>query len=285
MTDLASARPCRPFGVEMTLDLREELSPPEQAELKRLYDTHDLLVVHGPILTMDDQIRVMGHLGPVLRTVDSIGEISRDSPIGLGGARLCFHSDYAYSPEPLPGISLHAIDVEDEATSTRFAAGRTGWAALDPARQAALAELFALQVFGVDLDRRNRFSEVGHLPSTAHPLVWEHPGTGGRFLFAPEMTTDSIVGVAADRSEALIAEVFGALYGEANVLEHRWSLGDLVIWNNVSVVHARGDCTGIERRTLQRVGIGTKGYYELYPEMAEEMATHGWSDADGPPVG
>jgi hypothetical protein len=41
-----------------------------------------------------------------------------------------------------------------------------------------------------------------------------------------------------------------------------------VIWNNVSVVHARGDVSSIGRRVLQRVTLGTKGYLDLYPELA-----------------
>jgi alpha-ketoglutarate-dependent taurine dioxygenase len=133
-------------------------------------------------------------------------------------------------------------------------------------------------VFGDALDRRNRLAEVASLPSTAHPLVWDHPGTGGRFLLAPEMTTDSIVGLPASDSEALIERLFAALYSPANVLEHRWEPGDTVIWNNVSVTHARGDYSRTEHRVLQRVAIGTKGYFELYPEMADELSRERWGD-------
>jgi taurine dioxygenase len=106
------------------------------------------------------------------------------------------------------------------------------------------------------------------LPSTAHALAPAHEASGSRSLFAPEMTTDSIVGLDSDESEALLAEVFGALYGPRQVLEHRWNMGDFVLWNNTRVVHARGDSSMIERRVLQRVTLGTKGYLDLYPELA-----------------
>jgi taurine dioxygenase len=275
----------QPFGVEIDLDLGNPLSAAQQDDLRRLYSRHDLIVAHGGQMDMEQQARAMSYLGPVLRTEDSMGEISRESPIGLGGAALCFHSDYVYSPEPLLGISLHALDVVAGETSTRFASGRT---ALDALRSEDLPEdlpedlggLSSLQVFGVALDRRNRLAEVATLPSTVHPLVWDHPGTGGRFLLAPEMTTDSIVGLSPADSEALVARLFAALYSPANVLEHRWQPGDTVIWNNVSVMHARGDYSATEHRVLQRVAIGTKGYFELYPEMAEELSTERWSDDD-----
>jgi taurine dioxygenase len=269
----------RPFGVEIDLDLGRALAPSQQDELRRLYSLHDLIVAHGGRMDMEQQSRVMSYLGPVLRTEDSMGEISRESPIGLGGAALCFHSDYIYSPEPLLGISLHALDVVAGETSTRFASGRT---ALDALGSEDLDGLSSLQVFGVALDRRNRLAEVATLPNTAHPLVWDHPGSGGRFLLAPEMTTDSIVGVPPADSEALVARLFAAMYSPANVLEHRWEPGDTVIWNNVSVMHARGDYSATEHRVLQRVAIGTKGYFELYPEMAEQLSTGRWSESNPP---
>ena len=34
------------------------------------------------------------------------------------------------------------------------------------------------------------------------------------------------------------------------------------------VVHARGDVSKVERRVLQRVTLGTKGYLDLYPHLA-----------------
>jgi taurine dioxygenase len=265
----------RPFGVEIDLDLSQPLAASQQDELRRLYTLHDLVVAHGNPMDMEQQVGVMSYLGPVLRTEDSMGEISRESPIGLGGAALCFHSDYIYSPEPLLGISLHALDVVAGETSTRFASGRT---ALDELGSEDLDGLASLQVFGDALDRRNRLAEVASLPSTVHPLIWDHPGTGGHFLLAPEMTTDSIVGLSETDSEALVARLFDAMYSPSNVVEHRWEPGDTVIWNNVSVMHARGDYSATEHRVLQRVAIGTKGYFELYPEMAEALSRDRWND-------
>jgi taurine dioxygenase len=268
-------RELEPFGVELDIALGNELPSEQQIELRQLYADHDLLVVREQRLTIDEQIRVMSYLGPVLRTADSIGEISRDSPIGLGGAELCFHADYAYSPEPLLGLSLHALDVVDGQTSTRFASGRRAYQGLDPDFVDRIEKVKTLQVFGARLDHRNRLHELDPaLPNTAHPLIWHHKATGAPYLFAPEMTTDRIVGVSDDESENLVGQLFEALYGGDNILEHRWKLGDIVIWNQCSVMHARGDASQIEHRVLQRVATGTKGYYDLYPELAD----FGWED-------
>jgi alpha-ketoglutarate-dependent taurine dioxygenase len=101
-----------------------------------------------------------------------------------------------------------------------------------------------------------------------HPLAPPHPESGSRYLYAPEMMTDSIVGLDEADSEAIIAEVFAALYGPGQVLEHRWALGDFVLWHNTRVAHARGDVARVARRVLQRVTLGTKGYLDLYPHLA-----------------
>jgi taurine dioxygenase len=267
MHDVITTRPIEPFGMELFVDLRRGFTPAERAEFCRLFETHDLLLVRGSVLTMDEQLRVCEVLGPVLHS-DS-GLMSNDTVIGLAGVELAFHSDYGYSPEPLQAISLHAVDVVDGETSTRFASGRHAYESLSPHLQHRVAQLSALQVFGSKLDRRNRLAELDPvLPSTAHPLASRHEATGSRWLFAPEMMTDSIVGLPPDESEAILGEVFAALYGPGQVLEHRWHVGDFVVFHNMRVVHARGDVSNVARRVLQRVTLGTKGYLDLYPHLA-----------------
>ena len=274
MTETIAVTALEPFGVELDLDLRDELTVALREELRRLLEVHDLLVVRGERLTMDQQLRVGEVFGPILMS-DS-GIMSNATVIGLGGAELCFHSDYGYSPEPLQAISLHALDVVTGETSTRFAGGRHAYESLSSESQQRMRDLSTLQVFGARLDRRNRLAELDPvLPNTAHPLAPSHEGTGGRYLFAPEMTTDSVVGLDPQESEAVIQLAFEALYGPGHVLEHRWANGDFVIWSNTRVAHARGDVAAINRRVLQRVTLGTKGYLDLYPELA----SYEWDDS------
>jgi taurine dioxygenase len=274
MTVLVETTELEPFGVEVSLDLSRPLTDEEQAELIALYRRHDLVLVRGQRLDLEEQIGALSCLGPVLRTPDSIGEVSRDSPIGLGGAELCFHADYAFSPEPILGISLHAIDVVEGETSTRFASGRRAYQQLGAESRRRCEEWSTLQVFGATLDRRNRSADLDrHLPRTEHPLVWA-ADDGGRFLFAPYMTTDAIVGLDPTESEQVIEQLFAALYGADNVFEHWWRPGDMVVWNNRSVTHARGDNTHNLHRVLQRVTLGTKGYAELYPQASD----YDWED-------
>jgi taurine dioxygenase len=71
------------------------------------------------------------------------------------------------------------------------------------------------------------------------------------------MQTDRIAELDPVESEALIEQLFAALYAPDNVYEHRWRPGDLLIWDNLALQHGRD---APERpRTLRRVTLAHKG--------------------------
>jgi alpha-ketoglutarate-dependent taurine dioxygenase len=81
------------------------------------------------------------------------------------------------------------------------------------------------------------------------------------------MHATRIVGMDWDESHALLDEVYRYLYAPENVTEHVWRRGDLVIWDNFTFQHARGSVEGVGRRILQRVVLGAKGLWDMYPQM------------------
>ena len=66
--------------------------------------------------------------------------------------------------------------------------------------------------------------------------------------------TREVVELPPGESEELLEELFAHLYAPDLVYEHTWSDGDLVVFDNVALQHARGD---VERdgpsRTLRKV--------------------------------
>jgi taurine dioxygenase len=109
-------------------------------------------------------------------------------------------------------------------------------------------------------------------PWYEHPVIARHPRTGVEIVMAGAMHTDSIVGVPAAESDALLREIFAILYDPANVLRHAWSVGDLVLWDNIALQHGRRDIPLDEPRTLQRVVLGDYTPSELVPHLAELLA-------------
>jgi taurine dioxygenase len=76
-------------------------------------------------------------------------------------------------------------------------------------------------------------------------------------LFVGQMQTDAIVGLDEPASETLLAELWSELYAPRNVYTHQWRVGDLVVWDNLAVQHARDDVAVGSGRTLRRVPVGT----------------------------
>ncbi len=107
-----------PFGLEVQFDLSQGLSPEDGAALKVLFLRHKLLLFRGQNLTRDQQFGVLEHIGPVDRA-SPLDYVMPDDPV-LGTRHLAFHSDMHFAPFPAEGVSLLALDVEEQPSYTAF---------------------------------------------------------------------------------------------------------------------------------------------------------------------
>jgi taurine dioxygenase len=188
---------------------------------------------------------------------------------------LSFHSDFAFTPDPLEGISLHAIAVPASGAPTRFADAVRVVDRLPADLRARLERARVLNVFdfGAPADGRMRVADLAPgSPSCVHAAIGRHRITGEPVVLAGEMHTDCVLGMAPDESEALLGELFAYLYAPTNTYVHEWEAGDLVVWDNLALQHGRPAFPDDEERTLQRVVLGTKGAAEIVPNLAELLA-------------
>ena len=82
-----------------------------------------------------------------------------------------------------------------------------------------------------------------------------HPRTGRTLLFVSQGMTKEIVGLSPDDSEALLEDLFEHMHAPANCIQHEWQAGDLVMWDNLSVQHARPHVTTEGPvHTLRKIG-------------------------------
>jgi taurine dioxygenase len=254
-----------PFGVEVELDLRD---PSNDAAVASLFREHGFLLFRNQELSQAEQKRVLSQLGPVLEDFTTLGYVSNTRPDGiLGDSEVSYHLDFLYTPVPLLGISLHAIEVPYEETWTSFASGSLALETLAPATRARLEGLTGLNLFSASEEGlRGRQRLEGYPPNAPraeHPLIKTDPITGKQVIFATQQNTALVVGLSETDSEDLLAELHGHLYNERNVYNHRWRNGDIVIWANHAYHHARGGLVPGRTRTLQRVCI-TNGKAEDY---------------------
>ena len=105
-------------------------------------------------------------------------------------------------------------------------------------------------------DRPATEAEKQAAPPVTHPLVRTHPETGEHSLYLG-MYCSHVVGMAPEKSRALLDGLLAHSTQPRFVYTHRWQPGDLVFWDNRCLLHravANYDM-GHSRRVLQRLVV------------------------------
>jgi taurine dioxygenase len=261
------------FGVQVDgLDLATADLDAVASELRQLYERSRLLLLREQRLTPDRHVAFASLFGPILEERGAkVGHVSNVRPDGItpDGA-LLFHSDLAFTPEPLPGLSLHALEVPADGAPTVFASAVRAAAEMAPDLRARVADLRVVNVYGFTLpyDRRMRERDLPPgSPVTEHPVIARHPRTGDEIVMANELHTDRVIGVSERESEDLLEEIFAVLYAPEHLHRHEWLVGDVLVWDNTTLQHSRPSFQRGEARTLQRVTIAERGTYDLVPNL------------------
>jgi taurine dioxygenase len=271
------------FGVEVTgVDLSRVLGAAEEDSLRTLYATERQLLFPGQAIGLEDHIRLCRTFGPVLdedhKGVGYVSNVRADGFVPAG--ELYFHSDFAFTAEPCLGISLYALDVP-AGCPTLFANAARAAARLPEHLRRAVEGRSALHLFDLaeqrgDVRYRTDMLPEGPLaPRWVHPVLLPHPLTGDEVLYISQMQTDRIVDMDAGESEDLLTSLRAVLYAEGNVYRHEWAVGDIVVWDNVALQHARPIPPPRAPRTLHRVAISDHSVFDLVPGFADHLAARG----------
>jgi taurine dioxygenase len=255
------------FGIEIAADLSGPFSEAEKQALRDLYRRDGLLLFRGQKLTKAQQIAACDIFAPALPedAIENfiVSNVHEDGV--LGDRELLFHNDVPFVPAPFLGGCLYALEVDEGVSTTRFASAMRGFEALPDDMQRRIDGMNALHVRARAFTRRTRLGDLEPQDNCAvHALVGRQESTGRPYVFACMDMTALVIGLSEPESDELLEDLFARLYAPENVFEHRWQEGDLIVWDNLAVQHARAEIeTG--RRTLQRVTMGHFGYWEQCP--------------------
>lgn len=268
MSDALEVSPLSPFGVEVRADLSKPLSEGQKTRFRELFRRHHLILARGQDLGPADTVRLMAELdiGPVRNGREDIPVSNVERGAFLGTHELAWHSDLAYGPVPYKALLLYAVDVVNGTTSTRFCSGRLALDRLPAGERAKLEGLHALHALSKGLGGRSDFTGDPGTPQFVHPVIMPDPDVGPA-LYVHYNTTAHIVGMAPAASEALLRRLFEAIYDPDYVYEHVWNLGDVVIWSNIALQHARGALTTEGKRTLRRACVASMNSTDAFPQM------------------
>jgi taurine dioxygenase len=286
MTTAAShyARLSPVLGAEVTgLDLSRPLGDNAFKDLHQAWlDHHGLLVVRGQKLQPEAQVAFARRFGPLFGEDDhfqdsvkpyllpgnpAVYRVSNKVKEGVAQGRAragdYWHSDVSFRRHPAQASLLHAIEIPPAGGDTMFADMQQAYDALSDAMKALIDGLeavhdFALaaansgtyradQLISTDFDGQNR---------CIHPVVIRHPETGRKALFVNPGFTAGLVGFEPEESRALLGFLFAHATRHEFIYRHRWAPGDLVIWDNRSLMHhAVVDYEGKGERYMHRVTV------------------------------
>jgi taurine dioxygenase len=229
-----------------------------------------VILLRGQTLDEDAQVRFaerFGELSPIHtnhhsatnKAVMYIGNRKKDGKLvgALPLGEMQFHSDQCYQERPAMGTMLYSIEIPREGGNTLFANAYKAYEALPPGVRQKVEGRKAVHVYDYEggvLDRRKMVAPEAGI-SYAHPVARTHPATGAKALYVNRLMTHHIEGLPTEESDGLLALMFDTIERPEHIYEHRWRVGDLVLWDNRCTLHARRDFDPNELRWLRRVTI------------------------------
>jgi alpha-ketoglutarate-dependent taurine dioxygenase len=258
------------FGAEISgLEPRVPLDDDTIRTLRRVFDDRGVILFRG----IDADIKFQTYLSELLIGNDVPDPdalplndkfmISNREPKGAAPyGRLLYHSDQMWSAKDrVDLISLFGKEVGQPATPTMFVSAVNGWETLPEDLRSKVETMSAIQHYDVDTYRKRARGDADVLISTYQtgedhvttPIAYRHPRTGRTILYVCQQTTQRIVGLAQDESDAVLDRLFDHLYAPEKEFGHHWQQGDLVVWDNLAIQHARPNVeTEGPARTLRK---------------------------------
>jgi len=256
-------------GAEIVgLDLAKPYDRETADALRAAFREHHLLLVRQKDLAAEDQVRFGRIFGDIVirgkykvqpqEALTQYVSNSRTDGI-LGDGEIEFHQDHTFYEHPLKAIILYGIEIPPSGSATKFrnASVMLGRLPKDLRQRAERVKVLHLYNYEGDYTRwQDPAKAPADSPRAWQPLVWTEPETGRKALWVIRVSVVGFEGVPYEEGKALIDELWDYAAGMDDLTYvHRWQPGDLVIWNNLMLQHAREPFTAGERRTLRRTPI------------------------------
>jgi taurine dioxygenase len=273
-----SMKPLSPaLGAEIRgVDLSQQLDDATFEAIRNYWHEHGVLCIPGQTLGEMEQIRFAERFGELAKgeseyskskTHPAILYVTNEKEDGkyvgaLPDGEMYFHSDKCYLERPSMATMLYAMVIPSEGGNTLFANMYKAYDTLPEQIKQRLTGLKAVNsyepAFGGAApmtSMRTRSQPSPDALSYTQPVVCTHPVTGKKALFVNRLMTEYIVGMPREESNALLESLFDHQEQRQFIYEHRWTVGDLIMWDNRCILHARGDFNANELRKMRRVTV------------------------------
>jgi taurine dioxygenase len=260
------------LGAEISgIDLREAVDVETRHELNKLFARYAVLVFRDQPLAppqfmqaaeifgvlMEQQLKKYALADYPLVGANSTKDLPRkNGKLQVRGEN--YHTDHSNLPEPPKATSLLAVAVPSSGGDTQFVDVRRAYADLPDEVKQKIATLKSNHVHEGSRSPRSftklEPEDLARIPQVAQPLVIRHPVSGEPALYLNTGRMEGIAGMDAEAGFALVNELYLHATQPKYEYRHKWKIGDMVIWDNRSVMHqANADYDPEEYRYLYRV--------------------------------
>ncbi len=247
-----------PLGATVTgVDLRSPLTAADRAEVRAVLADRLLLVFPDQHLDLDAERTFAASLGPLWHHPGATGprdgaSAVLDSRRAPGGGRAAdvWHADATFTAAPPAYTMLSAQVVPGHGGATSFANQQAAWLLVDDSWRERLETLRA-----VHLPPPRQRERAPWLTGATHPVVRVDPVTGRRSLFVNPGFTRRFENLSPAASRPGLRYLFGLALAPDVCLDHHWSEGDLVLWDNRALLHRAHHDYGDASRVMTRVTV------------------------------
>jgi len=244
------------LGAEVEdIDIAQDLSDETVFALRQALANHCVLLFRGQSLTPAQHIAFTKRFGlfqeltlasylhqehPEIFVVSNKPVDGKPSDTRRTGRR--WHTDMCYTPQPCRGSLLYALEVPPVGGDTVFANMQRAHDRLSDGLRATIDGLRTVHDLSKVADFKNRDPAatariVADNPPVEHPLVWTHPDSGRKALFLSDQIAYRITGMTEAESRPILDYLLAQATRIENTYRHQWRAGDLVFWDNRSVMH------------------------------------------------
>jgi taurine dioxygenase len=269
------------LGAEITgIDLSKDVSAAQREFIVNAYSKHLVLLFRGQSLSFADLLRLSELFGPPGLAAnqllglgrkkylpdalpDNVAIISnivddQGKPIGaLGDGEAFWHTDSSFTETPISASLLHSIEVTEQGGETAFLNMYRAYEEMPAALAARVNGRYAnhSKVHNSAGVRRPEFAEVtdpSKAPGVKHPLVRTHPVTKRKCLYLGRRLNSYIFDLPLAESEKLLDELWAHTCQDKYVWQHKWRVGDLLVWDNRCTMHHRNAFAPNARRLMHK---------------------------------
>ena len=244
------------FASQVLVFRNQELKPNEYLAFARRFGRPEPHVI--------DQFHYPGHPDILI-----LSNVQKDGkPVGLADAGTYFHTDYSYLDVPARCTMLYSRQVPSKGGDTLFADQYSAYEDLSSSLKSKIQDLVALHHYGNrdDLDKGSRTvasvlsaEQEQKMTWVRHRIARKHPITGRTALYAVSGSSFRIEGMPDDEAVDLLDELKRHATQEKYQLRLKYGVGDVVIWDNASLLHSATLTDPADPRTLWRITIKEEG--------------------------